>query len=106
MSQYLCTRCGYVYDEESQCKGVFFEEIDGEIAEGVIDSTGNDEIFASEINGELTEGVIEHDEKCVDLEIFPGTKWEDVPETFLCPKCKAGKDEFRIISAPPNRNAT
>jgi len=98
MSHYLCTKCGYVYDEESSCNGVFFEEINGEIAEGVIDSTGNDEIFSSEINGELVEGVIEHDEKCVDLEIFPGTKWEDVPASFRCPRCKAGKSGFRKIS--------
>ena len=24
----------------------------------------------------------------------PGTKWEDVPEDFLCPLCLVGKDEF------------
>jgi len=98
MAQYLCTACGYVYDEESSCNGVFFEEINGEISEGVIDSVGNDEIFAAEVEGELTEGVIEHDEKCLDLEIFPGTKWKDVPDTFRCPRCKAGKTEFRKIA--------
>ena len=26
--------------------------------------------------------------------IAPGTKWEDVPEDFLCPLCMVGKDEF------------
>ncbi len=26
--------------------------------------------------------------------IEPGTKWEDVPEDFLCPLCQVGKDEF------------
>ena len=26
--------------------------------------------------------------------IAPGTKWEDVPEDFLCPACGAGKDMF------------
>ncbi len=26
--------------------------------------------------------------------IEPGTKWEDVPEDFVCPVCGAGKDEF------------
>jgi rubredoxin len=98
MSQYLCTRCGYVYDEESTCKGVFFEEINGEIVEGVIDSTGNDDPFTSEINGELTTGVIERDDKCLDLEIFPGTKWEDVPDSFHCPRCKAEKNKFRKIT--------
>ena len=29
-----------------------------------------------------------------DNGIAPGTKWEDVPEDFLCPICGAGKDEF------------
>lgn len=26
--------------------------------------------------------------------IAPGTKWEDVPEDFLCPLCSVGKDFF------------
>lgn len=26
--------------------------------------------------------------------IAPGTKWEDVPESFLCPICSVGKDLF------------
>ena len=26
--------------------------------------------------------------------IAPGTKWEDVPEDFLCPLCMVGKDMF------------
>lgn len=26
--------------------------------------------------------------------IAPGTKWEDVPEDFLCPLCYVGKDQF------------
>jgi len=98
MAQYLCTTCGFVYDEESACNGVFFEEIDGELSEGVIDSEGNDELFAAEVEGEVAQGIIEHDEVCGDLGIFPGTKWEDVPANFLCPRCKAGKSEFRKIA--------
>ena len=27
--------------------------------------------------------------------IAPGTKWEDLPEDWKCPLCKAGKDAFR-----------
>lgn len=27
--------------------------------------------------------------------IAPGTKWEDVPEDWECPLCKASKKEFR-----------
>jgi rubredoxin-NAD+ reductase len=26
--------------------------------------------------------------------IAPGTKWEDIPDDFVCPLCGAGKDEF------------
>jgi rubredoxin-NAD+ reductase len=26
--------------------------------------------------------------------IEPGTKWEDLPDDFVCPLCGAGKDEF------------
>ena len=29
-----------------------------------------------------------------DSGIEPGTKWEDVPEDFVCPVCGVGKDEF------------
>lgn len=24
----------------------------------------------------------------------PGTKWEDIPEDWICPVCGAGKDKF------------
>lgn len=27
-------------------------------------------------------------------EVAPGTKWEDVPETWTCPICGAGKSDF------------
>jgi rubredoxin len=26
----------------------------------------------------------------------PGTKWEDIPEDFVCPLCGAGKDMFSV----------
>ena len=29
-----------------------------------------------------------------DLGIEPGTLWEDVPDTFVCPLCGVGKDDF------------
>ena len=49
MAQYVCTLCGYVYDEAA---------------------------------GAPDEG------------IAPGTKWEDVPEDFVCPMCGADKSMF------------
>ncbi len=48
--KYVCTVCGYVYDEE----------------------TGDPE------NG-----------------IAPGTKFEDIPNDFVCPLCGVGKDMFQ-----------
>jgi rubredoxin len=29
--------------------------------------------------------------------IAPGTKWEDVPEDWLCPDCGVGKEDFEMI---------
>ena len=29
-----------------------------------------------------------------DSNIAPGTKWEDVPEDFVCPLCGVTKDNF------------
>ncbi len=32
-----------------------------------------------------------------DSGIAPGTKWEDVPEDWICPDCSAGKDDFEMV---------
>lgn len=32
-----------------------------------------------------------------DNGIEPGTKWEDVPDDFVCPLCGVGKDEFSEV---------
>ena len=49
MKKYVCTVCGYIYDEAA---------VDPD-------------------NG-----------------VEPGTKWEDVPEDWVCPVCGVGKDQF------------
>ncbi|MBO4988921.1 MAG: rubredoxin [Clostridia bacterium] len=38
----------------------------------------------------------EYDEEVGDLAqgIAPGTKFEDLPEDFVCPLCGVGKEEF------------
>lgn len=38
-----------------------------------------------------------YDEDLGDPEkgIAPGTKWEDVPEDYLCPLCMVGKEYFQ-----------
>ncbi len=33
-----------------------------------------------------------------DSGIAPGTKWEDIPEDWICPLCGVGKDEFEEVS--------
>ena len=41
----------------------------------------------------------EYDEEQADPDndIEPGTKFEDLPEDFLCPLCGVGKDEFSQV---------
>ena len=29
--------------------------------------------------------------------IEPGTRWEDVPDTWSCPDCGASKDDFEML---------
>lgn len=29
--------------------------------------------------------------------IAAGTKWEDVPDDWVCPDCNVGKDEFEMM---------
>lgn len=29
--------------------------------------------------------------------IAPGTRWEDVPETWICPDCGASKSDFEMV---------
>ena len=38
-----------------------------------------------------------YDEESGDAEhgVAPGTRWEDVPQDYLCPLCMVGKEEFR-----------
>ena len=32
-----------------------------------------------------------------DTGLAPGTKWEDVPDTWICPDCGATKDDFEMV---------
>jgi rubredoxin len=43
-------------------------------------------------------GFIYEEEKGLpDDGIPPGTRWEDLPETWTCPDCGASKDDFEMI---------
>lgn len=32
--------------------------------------------------------------------IAPGTRWEEIPDHWVCPDCGAGKSEFEVINSP------
>ena len=44
-----------------------------------------------------------YDEKAgwPDDGIAPGTKWENVPEDWLCPDCGVGKEDFELLEESP-----
>lgn len=37
-------------------------------------------------------------EGCAEQGIAPGIKWADVPDSFECPLCGAGKEDFELKS--------
>ncbi len=37
-------------------------------------------------------------EGCPDDGIPPGTRWDDVPEDWLCPDCGVGKEDFEPLT--------
>ncbi len=41
--------------------------------------------------------VYEEEKGCPEEGIAAGTRWEDVPEFFICPDCGAGKEDFEMI---------
>ena len=34
-----------------------------------------------------------------DEGIEPGTRWEDIPDTWTCPDCGVTKDDFEMVEA-------
>lgn len=34
-----------------------------------------------------------------DEGIAPGTRWEDIPDDWICPDCGAGKEAFVLITS-------
>jgi len=41
--------------------------------------------------------VYEEEKGWIDDGIEPGTKWEDVPDDWVCPECAATKTDFEMI---------
>jgi len=43
-------------------------------------------------------GFLYEEEKGLPEEGFaPGTRWEDIPDTWICPDCDAGKEDFEMV---------
>jgi rubredoxin len=43
-------------------------------------------------------GWIYDEEKGAPAEgLAPGTRWEDVPDSWVCPDCGAGKEDFDLV---------
>jgi len=43
-------------------------------------------------------GWIYEEEKGAPSEgLAPGTRWEDVPDTWVCPDCGASKEDFELV---------
>jgi len=41
--------------------------------------------------------VYEEEKGAPEEGIEPGTRWEDIPEDWICPDCAAGKEDFDMI---------
>ena len=41
--------------------------------------------------------VYDEEQGLPDEGIAPGTKWDDVPEDWLCPDCGVGKSDFEMV---------
>jgi rubredoxin len=41
--------------------------------------------------------VYEEERGCPEEGLAPGTRWEDIPEFWVCPDCSAGKEDFEMI---------
>ena len=42
----------------------------------------------------------EYDEAAGDPSagLVPGTRWEDIPDDWVCPECGAGKSDFVLVA--------
>ncbi len=41
--------------------------------------------------------IYEEEDGLPDEGIAAGTRWEDIPDSFTCPECGAGKEDFEMI---------
>jgi len=41
--------------------------------------------------------IYEEEKGCPEEGLAPGTRWNDVPDYWVCPDCGAGKEDFEMI---------
>jgi len=41
--------------------------------------------------------IYEEEKGAAEEGLAPGTRWEDVPDYWVCPDCGAGKEDFEMI---------
>lgn len=41
--------------------------------------------------------IYEEEKGLSEAGIEPGTRWDDIPDDFVCPECGATKDDFEMI---------
>ena len=41
--------------------------------------------------------IYEEAEGCPEDGIAPGTRWADIPASWTCPECGAGKQDFEMV---------
>ena len=46
----------------------------------------------------------DEDKGYIEMNIKPGTKWEDIPNTFRCPWCGANKEDFYLLEDKEVKN--
>jgi len=35
---------------------------------------------------------------CAELDVPPGTRWEDLPDDWVCPQCGSDKQDFELLN--------
>ena len=41
--------------------------------------------------------VYEEEKGCPEEGLAPGTRWEDIPDTWVCPDCGSSKEDFELV---------
>lgn len=96
---YVCKICGYVYEgeplpEDFICPICKHGAADFEKITPTRDFENNKEEETMQYACEVCGWVYDEAKGDPDNGIAPGTKFEDLPESFACPVCGVGKDQF------------